>query len=204
MYYKKLISNETIIEFHNDWLGVETITANGCQVSRGTSVWGMNHYFSIIEKGRNVRYVLTTKVTAGMQIAVDLSRNGVPIYENEIVGMGGKPKKPQNKAKKDGLKLLQQYDLENALDTFEKALSMNKKDPEIHFHMACAYSILERTEEGYESLKKAVAYDLQNRDMIFNHDMLAYLRIQDAFEEFAASEFKTYNIELLKEEMILA
>jgi hypothetical protein len=90
MYYKKLIAGKTIIEFRNDWLGYETIMVNGHQVCRGSSIWGMNHYFSIIEEGKNIRYILTTKVNMNMQILLDLSRDGRLIHEDVLLNLGSK------------------------------------------------------------------------------------------------------------------
>lgn len=64
--------------------------------------------------------------------------------------------------------------------------------------MACAYSVLERPWEGFEALKKAKELHLQDTEAILNHDMLAFLRMRDAFEGFLNSEFKAYDKNLLK------
>lgn len=192
MYYKKLISGDNIIEFHNDWMGVETVIVNGCQVCRGTSVWGMKHHFSIIENGRNVRYILRTKVNMNMQVLVDLSRDGKLVQADVLVNFGSKPRKPQNKKKKQGLEKLRKYELETALDLFEAAIEESPRDGEIYFHMACAHSIMENVTEGYECLKKAMKYGLPHPDKILTHDMLAFLRLQDPFEAFVESNFTVY------------
>jgi hypothetical protein len=154
MLYQKLHSGETVIEFHNSWLGEETVIVNGQVVSKKSSVWGTNHYFTAMENGRNVRYILTTRVNEGLQVVLDLSRNGVLVQENVPVNFGWKPGKPRNKAKKEGLLKLKEYDLEDALVDLKNALESDPEDPEIYFHMACAYSVLEQTPEGFECLKK--------------------------------------------------
>lgn len=64
----------------------------------------------------------------------------------------------------------------------------------IEFHMACAYSILERTEEGFNCLQKAVTYGLPDTEMILNHDMIAFLRMDPAFEGFLNSGFTKYDM----------
>lgn len=200
MQYKKLTSGETIIEFHNNWLGEETVIVNGQIVSKKSSVWGTNHYFTVVEDGRNARYVLTTKVNNGMQVALDLSRNGKLVQEDVPVPFGSMPKKPKNTAKIKGLQHLQEYALEEALEEFQRALDFEPQDPEIHFHMACAYSTLERLPEGFEALKMAVENKLPDQEMILKHDMLAFLRIHEAFEAFLDSGFKQYQLEKQAEE----
>ena len=195
MQYKKLTSGDIIIEFHNNWLGEETVIVNGQIVSKKSSIWGAHHYFTVMEDGHTVRYVLTTKFDMmTSQVLIDLKKNGQLIHENVRVPYGFKPRTPKNKAKKIGIAKLKEYDLEDAVTELQKALDVNNEDPEIYFHMACAYSILERTEEGFECLKQAVAKGLPDTEIILNHDMLAFLRIHDAFEDFLNSGFKEYEI----------
>lgn len=199
MQYQKLVVENNVIEFHNSWTGEETVVVNGREVSRQYSVWGIQHYFSIVEDGQEQRYILTSKVTAGMQVAVDLSKNGALIRENVPVHYGSKPKPPQNKAKKYGLTCLKEYDLEEALTAFELALEMAPRDPEIYFSMACAHSVLENAEEGLECLQAALAFGLSERDRILEHDMLAYLRMQADFVSFREKEFGAVKKKALRE-----
>ena len=187
MQYQKLISGDTIIEVHNSWLGEETITANGQVVSKKSSIAGTNHYFTVMEEGRSVRYVLTTRLTEMMQVALDLTRNGELIHDGVIMRYGSRPRKPVNTAKKKGLKLLHEYSLDEAIEQFEFALDLEPHDPEIHFHMACAHSVMERSDEGFESLRLAVAHGLKDTDAILQHDMLAFLRMDERFEGFLES-----------------
>lgn len=192
MHYQKLVSGETVIEFHNNWLGEETVIVHGQVVSKKSSVWGINHYFTITEDGHTVRYILTTRVTDQMHIVLDLSRNGELIHESVPVIQGSLPKRDRNKAKKEGLALLKEYDLEEALSKLSEALKEDADDPEIYFHMACAYSVQEKTEEAFECLQKAVEKNLQNREMILNHDMLAFVRMDEAFSGFFNSGYTKY------------
>lgn len=166
---------------------------NGQVVSKKSSVWGTNHYFNVMEDGHHVCYILTTRINEGLQVVLDLSRNGVLIQEEVPVKYSWKTPWLQNKTKKDGLAKLKEYDLEEALANFERALEENPKDAEVHFHMACAYSVLERTREGFEALKNSVAYGLRDQEEILKHDMLAFLRMHEAFEGFLDSGFTEYD-----------
>ncbi len=189
MQYKKLIVNDTIIEFHNNWLGEETVVVNGQVVSKKSSIMGVAHHFTVAEAGHQARYVLTSKVDNGLSVYLDLIRDRVIIQENVPLpmAMGGGQK--QNKLKQSGLAKLNRFDLEGSLIDLNKALDESPNDPELYFHLACAYSVLERPMEGFESLQKAITNKLNHRDMILTHDMLAYLRMHDAFEDFQHSNY---------------
>ena len=198
MHYQKIKSGATVIEFHNNWLGEETVIINGQVVSKKSSVWGTHHAFTIIEQGHNVRYVLTTKVNSGMQVLLDLKRNGKLVEENLPVLYGSKPRKPKNLAKREGISKLMDYELDEAIQSLHLALDIDEDDPEIYFHLACAHSVQENTMEGFESLRLAVKHKLKDTEMILNHDMLAFLRMHDAFEDFFNSNFESYDKRLIE------
>ena len=189
MQYKKLTYQNTIIEFHNNWLGEETVIVNGQEVSKKSSIWGTNHHFTIIEDGEQVAYVLTTRINQQMGVEVDLIRNGVVVEQSVPVGFGSKPGKPRNPDKKRGLEKLLEYSVDEAMEHFARALEVDSRDPEVHFYMACIYSLTERAEAGFSALRDAVEFGLADREQILTHDMLAFLRIQPEFEEFVNSGF---------------
>jgi tetratricopeptide (TPR) repeat protein len=197
MQYRKIVAGETVIEFHNNWLGQETVIANGREVSKKSSVWGTSHHFSVMEDGHPTRYTLISKLTELGGVQLDLLRNGEVIQESLAVNWGSKPAKTRNKAKRQGLSKLNEYALEEALVHFEEALRTDPGDAEVYFHMACAYSVMERAEDGYEALRKAVQYGLQETEEILTHDMLAYLRMREAFENFVVSGFTEFDKEQL-------
>lgn len=197
MQYQKLTSGDTTIEFHNNWLGEETVIVKGRVVSKKSSVWGIDHKFTVLEKGKEVKFVLTTKVDANMQVLLDLRRDKKLVINDLPVKYGFLPKN-SNKAKQEGIQKLKAYQLKEALEDFQKALKENDEDPEIYFHMACAYSVLEQPLEGFENLKMAVEHNLQDTEMILNHDMLAFLRLHDAFEGFFESGFRKFDKALFK------
>lgn len=194
MQYHKFVLEDLIIEFHNNWLGEETVYVNGQIVSKKSSVFGTNHRFSLLENGKQVRYVLSSKITDMMQVALDLRKNGEIVEEDVIVRYGFKSKKPLNRAKKEGLAKLQEYDMEEALQKLTEALEIDRYDPEIWFHLACVHSVLENVEEGFNCLKMAVHYKLEDTDSILSHEMLAYLRIQEVFDGFLESNFTEFHL----------
>ncbi|GAB5553176.1 MAG: hypothetical protein Sapg2KO_27670 [Saprospiraceae bacterium] len=192
MYYKKIRTDHALIEFHNNWLGMETVIVNGKIVSKKSSLAGTNHQFIILEEGKKVAYILTTKLGVLGQVFIDLRRDGELIQENLLVKHGTKSSNEDNKFKAQGMKFLNDYDIPHAIEAFKKGLAFDKKDPEIYFYLACCASIEERADDGFEYIKKAVENNLHDREMILNHEMLAFLRLQDSFEEFLNSNFTAY------------
>lgn len=187
-----------MIEFHNNWLGEETVGVNGQTVSKKSSIMGTDHYFSVLENGSIARYILTSKVDANMSVYLDLHKNGSIILEDIPVLNSGMNRSTGRLAilspyKISGLNKLKEYKIEEAVEDLNKALGKNPEDPEIYFHLACAYSIQEKALDGFECLRKAVSLNLNNRDMILSHDMLAYLRMHPAFEAFQHSNYMTYD-----------
>ncbi len=198
MYYKKIRTDHAVIEFHNNWLGMETVIVNGKEVSQKSSLLGTNHYFVVSDKGRDIAFTLTTKLGPAGQVYFDLRKDGELIEENVLVNFGTKGKHEPNEFKTKGIQLLKEYEIKLAIEALKKGLAFDKKDPEIYFHLACCYSIEENAEEGFECIKQAVSLNLNDKEMILNHEMLAYLRLQDAFEDFLNSDFQTYTINTKK------
>lgn len=193
MHYIKLKSEGTIIEFHNNWLGEETVIVGGKTVSKKSSIMGANHFFTVVENGALVNYVLTSKVLDSfMNVGVDLIRNGQVIYANVPLSYGSKPKSPHEELKSKALAKLIAFEIPEALDLLKRAQQLEPDDYEIYFHLACAYSNLEDVENGYANLKLAVQHGMNDFEKILNHDMLAFLRLQDPFERFQESGFTEY------------
>lgn len=193
MHYIKLKSEGTIIEFHNNWLGEETVIVGGKTVSKKSSIMGANHFFTVVENGALVNYVLTSKVLDSfMNVGVDLIRNGQVIYANVPLSYGSKPKSPHEELKSKALAKLIAFEIPEALDLLKRAQQLEPDDYEIYFHLACAYSNLEDLENGYANLKLAVQHGMNDFEKILNHDMLAFLRLQDPFERFQESGFTEY------------
>lgn len=193
MHYIKLKSQGTIIEFHNNWLGEETVIVGGKMVSRKSSIMGANHFFTVTENGEPVNYILTSKVLDSlMNVGIDLIRNGQMIYENVPLSYGKKARTPHEELKSKALAKLIAYEIPEALDLLKHVQQLEPEDYEVYFHLACAYSNLEDVENGYANLKLAVQHGMNDFEKILNHDMLAYLRLQDQFERFQESGFTAY------------
>ena len=201
MFYKKIKTKYSTIEFHTNWLGVESVIISGQIVSKKKStlksILGTSHYFTVLEEGHVIPYILTTKWDHSGSYGkyyLDLRRNGKLIKENVHVRFNSKPKQDNNEFKQLGIKYINEYDIKQAIISFEKALHFDNEDPEIYFHLACCYSIEEQTNKGFDCIRKAVEYKLNDIEMILNHEMLAFLRINDAFEDFLNSNFTKYEL----------
>jgi len=100
------------------------------------------------------------------------------------------PKPKSNPFKNSGIEKYKDYDYEGSIEDFNKALQINPKDIAVHFNLACAYSLTEQKEKAFEHLDKAAALGFTDFGKIKTHDALAYLRIQDEFEEFEKNRYR--------------
>ncbi len=96
----------------------------------------------------------------------------------------------QNPYKINGIKKYKEFDLDGAIEDFKKGLDIHPKDISLHFNIACAYSLTEQVDKAYDHLDKAVSLGFNDFEKIKTHDDLAYVRIQDRFEEFKNKGFK--------------
>lgn len=95
-----------------------------------------------------------------------------------------------NPFKKSGLKKYRDYDIEEAILDFEKALKIQPNDESIHFHLACANSLLENKDKAFYHVAMAVANGFNDVKKIQEHDDLAYMRIQPEYDEFKENGYK--------------
>jgi len=100
------------------------------------------------------------------------------------------PKPKSNPFKNSGIEKYKDYDYEGSIEDFNKALQINPKDIAVHFNLACAYSLTEQKEKAFEHLDKASALGFSDFGKIKTHDALAYLRIQDEFEDFEKNRYR--------------
>ena len=96
----------------------------------------------------------------------------------------------QNPYKVNGIKKYKEFDLEGAIDDFKKGLEIHPKDISLHFNLACAYSLTEQVDKAYAHLDKAVSLGFNDFEKIKTHDDLAYVRIQDRFDDFQHNGFR--------------
>jgi len=95
-----------------------------------------------------------------------------------------------NPHKQEGIQKYKDYDYKGAIKEFEKALQVDERDIAVHFNLACAYSLEEKSQKAFYHLDKAVEYGFQDFEKIREHDALAYLRIQPEFDDFEANNYR--------------
>lgn len=110
-----------------------------------------------------------------------------------------------NPYKQNGIKKYKDFDLEGAIEDFEKGLEISPKDIALHFNLACAYSLTEKPDKSYYHIDQAVKYGFNDFEKIKTHDDLAFMRIQENFEEFEKNGFRlevTSKLEAPKENLL--
>ena len=102
-----------------------------------------------------------------------------------------KPRRPrENPFKKTGISKYKDFDLKGAIEDFEKGIELDPADMALHFNLACAYSLTEQPEKSFAHIAKAVENGFKDFEKIKTHDDLAFLRIQEGFEEFQENGYK--------------
>jgi TM2 domain-containing membrane protein YozV len=89
-----------------------------------------------------------------------------------------------------GMKEYSEFDYAEAVVYLKKATEIKNDDPDVHFALACCYSVIEQPQNAFIHLDAAVAFGLKNTDLIKSHRDLAYLRMQPAFTAFAENEYR--------------
>ncbi len=95
-----------------------------------------------------------------------------------------------NPFKESAIRKYKNYDFEGSIEDFKKSLSVQPDDPVTHFNLACAYSLTEQVEEGFFHLSKAVENGYSDLDKITNDGDLAFLRVQDEWEDFVKNDYR--------------
>lgn len=96
----------------------------------------------------------------------------------------------ENPFKKTGISKYKEYDIQGAIEDFNKGLELDPADMALHFNLAAAYSLTEQPEKGFYHLQKAVENGFKDFEKIKTHDDLAFLRIQEEFEDFQTRGYK--------------
>ncbi len=100
------------------------------------------------------------------------------------------PRRKSNPYKASGIAKFKEFDYDDAIEDFKKALTIDPKDIAVHFNLACAYSLTEEAENAFFHLSKAVEYGFVDFKKIQEHDALAFLRIQDDFDTFKKNGYR--------------
>ena len=95
-----------------------------------------------------------------------------------------------NPFKISGIKRLKDFELDLAQADLTRALELSPDDNEIHFSLGKLYSLEEQKHKSFYHLKKAIDLGFADVSQIKSTDELAYLRIQDEFEEFQNSGYR--------------
>jgi TM2 domain-containing membrane protein YozV len=109
---------------------------------------------------------------------------------------GSSPSLNRTKTPKDNMHLnrgkekFKDYEYEEAILEFNKALKQDPRNIAAHFNLACAHSLMEHKDKGFYHLDRAVALGFDDTEVIKTRDHLAYLRIQPEFLPFEANGFR--------------
>jgi len=94
-----------------------------------------------------------------------------------------------------------EFDYFEAIACWEKITTSYPGHAAAHYNLACAYSLLEDAPKSFFHLEQAVTNGFKNITKIKTQDTLAYLRIQDSYEDFQKNGFQSASNTLdLKEE----
>ncbi len=97
---------------------------------------------------------------------------------------------PGRADREKGVQHFREYEYEEAITAFRRALELNPRDVASHFNIACAYSVEEEADRAFYHLDRAVALGFDDFTRIRTHDSLAYLRVQRAYPTFAEHQFR--------------
>ena len=98
----------------------------------------------------------------------------------------------RNIFKESAIRKYKEFDLTGAIEDFQKSLQVEPKDIASHFNIACAYSLTEQAEKAYYHISKAVEYGFNDYEKLSTHDDLAFVRIQNQWDNFKNSGFRSY------------
>ncbi len=124
------------------------------------------------------------------QAAADTSRRATGRNYRKVTRQRQQTFKSANPFKISGLEKYKEYDYEGAIEDFKQSLEVKYDDPAVHFNLACAYSIMEETDNAFFHLDKAVDFGFNDFDRIQHHDALAFIRTTDDFDEFVANDYR--------------
>lgn len=82
------------------------------------------------------------------------------------------------------------YDYPSIIEDLQEDLEEDFNQPKTHFHLACCYSMLEKSHEAFFHLEKAITFGFVDFAAIHNHDDLAYVRSMPKFDKFVLNGYK--------------
>jgi TM2 domain-containing membrane protein YozV len=97
-----------------------------------------------------------------------------------------------NPFKSSGVAKYKDFDLDGAIEDFNKGLEIDPNDVTLNFNIACAFSLTEQKDLAYQHLAKAVSLGFSDFERILTHDDLAFVRIQPEFDTFKQTGYRIY------------
>ncbi|MGB3801081.1 MAG: NINE protein [Lewinella sp.] len=82
------------------------------------------------------------------------------------------------------------YDFDAAIRDYRRSLNVDPRQPEVHFKLACLYSIHEDTDTALYHLSQALEHGYYDFDEIEKHDHLAFLRSTDEYAAFKSNGYR--------------
>jgi len=101
-----------------------------------------------------------------------------------------KATKKRNPFKLSGQKKLEEYDLKGAISDLNRSIEIDAEDPQVHYMLACAYSLSEHSDEAFAHLSQAVRHGFKDYEKIRQDDALAFVRIHENFEQFERAGYR--------------
>jgi len=92
--------------------------------------------------------------------------------------------------KSEAIRKFRQSDFTGAVSAFGKSLEKFGESPEVHFSLACCYSMTRDADMAFFHLEKAVANGMPDTGKIHNNATLDYVRADSRFRDFAAAGFR--------------
>ena len=113
---------------------------------------------------------------------------GQPQAPNSSAGFEGPPR--QDPFEAEGDRLYENYEFEAAITQYRRSLNVKSSNPDVHFKLACLYSIYEKSEKAFTHLQRAVDNGFTDYDRINSEDNLAFLRSQPEYVGFKANGYQ--------------
>ncbi|NJB86345.1 TM2 domain-containing membrane protein YozV [Lewinella marina] len=82
------------------------------------------------------------------------------------------------------------YDFEGAIQDYRRSLNVDPRQADVHFKMACLYSIHEDTDTALYHLSQALEHGYYDFDEIEKHDHLAFLRSTPDYQAFKSNGYR--------------
>ena len=82
------------------------------------------------------------------------------------------------------------YDFNGAIQDYRRSLNVDPRQADVHFKLACLYSIHEETDTAIYHLSQALEHGYYDFDAMEKHDHLAFLRSTPEFQAFKANGYR--------------